>query len=539
MRKHMSVTLAQTRERTAGLDMNPAQSSRREYGLPKSLQIRHVTGAVSLALLTACSAVGPDYKKPDMNSPANWKTEPGWQVADPKDQVHKGKWWEIFADPELNRLEEQTLSKNNNLAVAQARLDQAKAQTASANSFLFPRLGLTAGSGRSRDSNDRPITQENQTYTGSVRQSDFNAGLNVSYELDLAGRIRRQIEGAKATEQQLSSDYQNTQLILSAQLAISYFSLRELDTEISLVREILSTQKNALAFVSNRYELGASSQLEVEQQRALLSGTEAQLQTLADQRAKFEHAIATLIGVPASNFTLAESATLASPPQVPLVQPSHLLERRPDIASAERAVAVANAQIGIAKAGYFPTLNLGGVYGSDSNNRTLLFSTPAMLWSLGLSATQTVFDAGRTQAGVNAAKAANTQAVAAYKQTVLNAFEEVENALSSQKALMDASTSLGVALNSSKTAWSISKTRYEGGASSQLEYLLAQQSYLGYARQDVQNKGQQLINSVVLVKALGGGWSAQPIDEPQAQPAKNKAAGNAANAAVGDSAKVK
>jgi NodT family efflux transporter outer membrane factor (OMF) lipoprotein len=263
------------------------------------------------------------------------------------------------------------------------------------------------------------------------------------------------------------------------------------------------------------------------------------LQTLADQRAKFEHAIATLIGVPASNFTVAESATLATPPQVPLVQPSHLLERRPDIASAERAVAAANAQIGIAKAGYFPTLNLGGVYGSDSNNRTLLFSTPALLWSLGLSATQTVFDAGRTQAGVNAAKAANTQAVAAYKQTVLNAFEEVENALSSQKALMDASTSLGVALNSSKTAWSISKTRYEGGASSQLEYLLAQQSYLGYARQDVQNKGQQLINSVVLVKALGGGWSAQPIDAPQAQPAKTKAAGNAANASVGDSAKVK
>ena len=462
---------------------------------------------ICLFALSGCSAVGPDYTKPALNAPAQWKTEPGWQVAQPKDQAVKGQWWTVFADAELSRLEEQTLSRNNNLVQAQARLDQARALTASASSALLPRLGLTAGNSRSRTSNDRPITQQNQVLTGSVQQSDFNAALNVSYELDLAGRVRRQIEGAKASQQQIASDLENTKLVLTAQLALSYFSLRELDTELSLVIVFLSSHKSALSFVSSRYELGASSQLDVEQQRALMSGTESQIQTLMDQRSRFEHAIATLTGVAASEFAIKESATLPLPPQVPLVQPSLLLERRPDIASSERAVAAANAQIGVAKAAYFPTVNLGGIYGSDSNSSSFLFSTPALLWSVGVSATQTLYDAGRTEAGVNAAKAANTQAVAVYKQTVLNAFEEVENSLSTQKALLEASKSLGVAVRSSKTALSLSQARYEGGASSQLEFLLAQQSYLGYARQDVQNKGQQLLNTVVLVKAMGGGWS--------------------------------
>ena len=467
---------------------------------------------VCLSVLGGCSAVGPDYVKPTLVTPNQWKTEPGWRQAIPMDRAIKGRWWEVFGEADLNRLEYQTLTSNNNLALAQARLDQARAQTASANSSLLPRLGMTAGSTRSRNSADRPISQQGQVWSGPVQQSDFNAALNVSYELDLAGRVRRQIEGAKATEQQIASDFENTKLILTAQLAVSYFSLRELDTEISLVREILGSQKSALNFVSSRYELGASSQLDVEQQRALMSGTESQLQNLVDQRSKFEHAIATLTGVAASNFSIAESAKLPTPPQVPLVQPAQLLERRPDIASSERAVAAANAQIGVAKAAYFPTLNLGEVYGSDANNRNLLFSTPALLWSVGLSATQTLYDAGRTEAGVNAAKAANTQAVAAYKQTVLNAFEEVENSLSTQKSLLDASKSLSVAVKSSKNAWSLSQARYEAGASNQLEFLLAQQTHLGYARQEVQNKGQQLLNTVLLVKALGGGWNSENVD---------------------------
>jgi len=458
-------------------------------------------------LLGACSAVGPDYKKPTVASPTSWKTEEGWQIAQPKDHVIKGRWWEIFADQELNRLELETLAKNNNLILAQARLDQARALTSSASSSLLPRIGIGAGTARTRDSNSRPYTQNNQTYSGSIQQSDFNAGLNVSYELDLAGRVRRQIEGAKATEQQIASDFENTKLILTAQLAVSYFSLRELDSEIALVKEILKTQHEALDYVSSRYELGASSQLEVDQQNALMSGTEAQLQNLLDQRSRFEHAIATLTGVPASGFSLSTSTSLPTPAKVPLVQPAELLQRRPDIASSERAVAAANAQIGVAKAAYFPTVNLGEVYGTDSNVRNMLFSSSALLWSVGISATQTLYDAGKTEAGVNAAKAANTQAVAAYRQTVLNAFEEVENVLFTQKALEQASKSLSVAVKSSKNAVSLSQARYETGAANHLEYLLAQQSYLGYARQDVQNKGQQLLNAVMVVKAMGGGWT--------------------------------
>jgi len=462
---------------------------------------------LTLALLSACSAVGPDYKKPSVDAPKEWKTSIGWQLAAPEDHLFKGHWWEIYGDPILNRLEEQTLAKNNNLALAQARLDQAKALTASANSSLLPKLGLTAGTTRSRTSSDRPISQPNQTWSGSVQQSDFNAGLSVSYELDLAGRVRRQIEGAKASEQQIASDFENTKLILTGQIAVSYFSLRELDTELSLVRAIIKAQQESLDYVQARFEFGASSQLDVDQQKALLSGTQAQLENLTDQRARFEHAIATLSGVAAPNFSLPEVPILPQTPKVPLVQPAHLLQRRPDIASAERAVASANAQIGVAKAAYFPTVNLGEVYGADSNARNLLFTSNALLWSVGLSATQTIYDAGRTQAGVNAAKAANTQAVAAYKQTVLNAFEEVENGLSTQRALDLASKSLEIAVSSSKNAMSLSQIRYESGAASHLEFLLAQQTYLGYARQDFQNRGQQLLNTVVLIKALGGGWS--------------------------------
>ncbi len=463
--------------------------------------------ATGSLLLGACSAVGPDYQKPSVSAPVHWKTEDGWQLAEPKDHFLKGRWWEVFGDKDLNQLEDQTLFRNNNLILAQARLDQARALTASASSSLLPRLGLTASTARTRNSADRPITQQNQAYGGSVQQSDFNTGLNVSYELDLAGRVRRQIEGAKATEQQITSDFENTKLILTAQLAVSYFSLRELDTEISLVNAILKSQHDALDYVSSRYELGASSQLDVEQQTALLSGTEAQIQNLMDQRARFEHALATLTGVAASDFSLPASPVLPAPAKIPLVQPSQLLQRRPDIASAERAVAAANAQIGVAKAAYFPTVNLGEVYGADSNARNLLFTSPALLWSVGISATQTLFDAGRTEAGVNTAKAANTQAVAAYKQTVLNAFEEVENTLSTQKALEQASKSLAVAVKSSKNALSLSEVRYETGAANHMEFLLAQQTYLGYARQDVQNKGQQLLNSVLIVKAMGGGWT--------------------------------
>ena len=461
-------------------------------------------------LLGACSAVGPDYQKPAIDSPTKWGTEAGWQLAEPKDHLLKGRWWEIYADKDLNQLEDQTLARNNNLILAQARLDQASAQSDFANSSLFPRLGMYAGTARSRNSNDRPLTTPNP-YSGSVRQSDFNAGLNVSYELDLAGRVRRQIEGAKATEEQIASDFENTKLILTAQLAVSYFSLRELDTEISLVREILKSQRAAVEYLTSRFELGASSQLDVDQQTALMSGTQAQLENLLDQRARFEHAIATLTGVPASGFTVAFSPALPVPAKIPLVQPSQLLQRRPDIASAERAVAAANAQIGVAKAAYFPTVNLGSVYGSDSNTRNLLFSTSALLWSVGLNATQTLYDAGKTQASVTAAKAANTQAVAAYKQTVLNAFEEVENSLHTQKSLAQASQSLAVAVKSSKNALSLSQARYETGAANHLEYLLAQQSYLGYARQDVQNKGQQLLNSVLIVKAMGGGWTGDTV----------------------------
>ena len=465
-------------------------------------------------VLAGCSAVGPDYQRPATTAPATWKTEAGWQTAEPRDEQPKGPWWTQFGDSTLNQLETQALAQNQSLAIAQSRLDQARAQTAIAVGALLPRVGLQAGSSRFRTSADRPLnayTVPNQ----SVVQNDFNGGINVSYEVDLSGRVRRQIESARASEAQSGADFENTRLMLTAQLAASYFSLRELDRETAVLRATIAAQRAALAFVNDRHELGYASALDMAQQQATLAGIEAQLQTLIDQRSHFEHALATLTGVDAPSFTLAPvpSKPLPPSPAISLLQPATLLERRPDIASSERAMAAANAQIGIARSAYYPTLTLAGLLGGDSNLLPKLFSLPSLLWSVGANATQTLFDAGRTDASVAAAKASFVQAEANYRQTVLNAFQEVQDSLSTRATMAQAASDLDRAARSSAQALEITEVRYHGGAANRLELVLAQQNLLAYQRQQVQNQGQQLLAAVQLVKALGGGWQAPVLAE--------------------------
>ncbi|MBV8620534.1 MAG: efflux transporter outer membrane subunit [Curvibacter sp.] len=464
----------------------------------------------SLLALTACGTVGPDYQRPSVETPAQWKTEPGWQPAHPRDAELKGRWWRIFDDARLDRLEEAALTHSPTLAQAQARLDQARAQTAIAQSALVPHVALQGGSSRFQTSQDRPLASYS-TPNSSVQQNDYNAALSVSYEIDLSGRIRRQLENARAGEAQSGADFENTRLLLCAQLALSYFSLRELDAELALLDETRQAQAQALDVVQARHELGQASALDAHQQESLLAAIDAQTATLRDQRGRFEHALATLTGVAAPDFALGTTTgPLPSPPAVAAGHPADLLERRPDIAGAERAMAAANAQIGIARSAYYPTLNLGLLYGNDSNSLPNLFVGPSTLWSLGLSATQTLFDAGRNEAGVRMAQAGYRQAEANYRQTVLTAFQEVQDGLSTGDALRQAAGALQAGVQSADQAEALTRLRYQAGAGNRLELAQSQLNRLAYQRQVLQNQGQQLLNAVQLVKALGGGWHTAP-----------------------------
>lgn len=463
------------------------------------------------ACLTAC-AVGPDYHKPAAQVPEQWQPIAPWQPAVPEDAQLKDKWWELFLDPVLNPLMEQALTANQNLRVAAARLDQAHDQLTIARADLYPAVSLSALADRSRDSANRPLAAYG-TPNQSVVQNDFILGPSVSYEVDLFGRVRRQVEGARASAQQAEADFQNERLLLTAALATDYFSLRELDAETDVVRHSLDLQRDALNFVQSRHDLGFATGLDLAQQQALYEASGAQLELLQNQRAQLEHAIASLVGTPAPGFKVEPAAQATVLPSPPVGLPADLLQRRPDVASAERAMAAANARIGVAKAAYFPNIELfPGIgspgYGWESNALASLLEAPSRLWSVGLSATQTLFDAGKTRANVRFAGADYTAAVATYRQTVLTAMEEVENGITGLVYLDRASVQAVASVRSAQRAYDIASDRYRGGVDTYLDVITAQQTLLANQRQSVQIQGQQFATAVYLVKALGGGWQA-------------------------------
>jgi multidrug efflux system outer membrane protein len=394
--------------------------------------------------------------------------------------------------------------------VAAARLDQAHAQLSIARADLFPTVALGASATRAKTSANRPLSSYTIPNQSTV-QNDFKIGPQVSYEVDLFGRVRREVEGARATAEQAEADYENARLILLATLASDYFSLREVDAEIEVVRHSLDLQRDALTFVQSRHDLGFATGLDLAQQQSLLDSSATQLELLGVQRAQLEHAIATLVGTPAPLFKLAP-ATLAPPlPSLPVGLPADLLQRRPDVASAERAMAAANARIGVAKAAYFPNIQLlPGIgapgIGWEANALAGLFEAPSRLWSVGLSASETLFDAGRTRGEVRFARADYSAAVADYRQTVLSAMEEVENGITGLATLDRASAQALASVNSAQKAYDLASDRYKGGVDTYLDVITSQQTLLNNQRQAVQIQGQQFATAVYLIKALGGGW---------------------------------
>jgi NodT family efflux transporter outer membrane factor (OMF) lipoprotein len=458
------------------------------------------------ALLCAGCAVGPEHVKPTLDLPAAWPTEAGWGEARPADGAPKGPWWQRFADAQLDRLVQQALAANPTLAVASARLAQARAQLASTGAAALPQVGLAERAARQQISANRPLSNYNSPNFATV-QNDLVLQMTVGYEVDLAGRVQRAVEGAGATAEQVAADLENTRLVLAADVATAYFNLRATDVEIDVVMRAEALQRRTLALVTARRDGGAATGVDVAQQQALVDSTRVQLELLRRQRGVFEHALATLVGVPAPAFTLAADLREPTVPAVPIGVPSELLQRRPDVASAERAMAAANAQIGVARAAFFPGLQLTGAYGVESRRFSTLFDAPSVLWSLGVSTAQVLFDGGRLNANVDVAKAGHAAATANHRRVALQALQEASDGITGLVSLERATAQADAALASARRVLALTTARYEGGASAYLDVVVAQQALLASERQAAQLRAQRLLTTVFLLKALGGDWA--------------------------------
>lgn len=462
--------------------------------------------ALAVTLLAACST-GPAYRKPDVDLPVAWKVEAPWRESRPADGADKGRWWERFGDAELDRLVGLALADNQTLAVAAARLAQARASLSAATAGLYPQVNLTARFNDFRISANRPLTRYNSSNESTI-QNDITIGIAVNYEADLFGRIRATVDGASASAEQSAIDLENVRLVVCADLAAAYFGVQALDIELDVLMRSIGLQRRALEYVSTRRELGAASGIEVAQQQALIDNTLTQLDVLRRSRSQLQHAIATLIGVAAPSFALPAMRERVPPPPIPLGVPSDILERRPDVASAERAMAAANAQIGVAKAAFYPSITIGPQIGYESTRLATLFDGPSLLWSFGVSMLQPLFNAGRLQANVDFSQAGYEATVANYRRVVLTAMQEVQDGISGTLTMESAHKQAQTAVASATRVLELANARYEGGVASYLDVITAQQTLLAAERQASQLHGQRLLVAVFLVKALGGDWRA-------------------------------
>ncbi len=458
------------------------------------------------AVLCGCNAAGPDYRKPALEMPVAWKVEAPWRESKPNDAAPKGPWWTGFNDPQLNELQARALAGSPTLAVAAARLAQARASLAAATAAIYPQVGIAARDVRGRITQNRPLSGY-ATPNFSVTQTDMAGLLTAAYEADLSGRVQRSIEGARASAEQSAADFENTRLLLTADLAAAYFNLRSLDIELDVLARSIALQRRAMELATARHELGATSGLDVAQQQALLDSTLTQVDVLQKARGQFEHAIATLTGTPAPQFALAPEVKLLVPPPVPIGVPSDVLERRPDVASAERAMAAANAQIGVANAAFYPSIFITGSGGQQARRLSLLFDSPSLIWALGASLTAPLFDGGRIRANIENASAGYEATVAAYRRVVLTAMQEVEDGITGLAALERAHAQALTATRSAGKVLDLATSRYEGGVATYLDVISAQQGLLSSERLAAQLAGQRLLTAVFLVKALGGDWA--------------------------------
>jgi NodT family efflux transporter outer membrane factor (OMF) lipoprotein len=464
--------------------------------------------AIAALQLTGC-VVGPKYHQPAVQAPAAYKEVGDWKPAEPNDQNLGGNWWTVFQDPQLDALELQVDVSNQNLKAAEAQFQQARAALRYNRADYYPTVTAGPSATRTRVSANAPTS----SLLHGATFNDFVFPFDVSYQADVWGRVRKTVESSREQAQASAADLATVNLSMHADLAVDYFQARSLDAEEQLLNTTVTQYEQALELNESRFQGGVASEVEVEQAKTILQTTRAQAIDVGVARAQFEHAVAILIGKPPAEFSLPPLPLTAPPPHIPVGVPSVLLERRPDIAAAERLVASANAQIGVAKSAYYPTISLGASGGFESSSITTLLNGPSGLWSLGLSAVGTVFDVGRRRALTDQARSAYDSQVANYRQTVLNGFQQVEDNLAAVRILENEAQVQDQAVVAAQRSLDLSITRYKGGVTSYLEVITAQNAALTDEVTAVNILGRRMANTVLLIQALGGGWDRSSLPE--------------------------
>jgi len=465
------------------------------------IKIRIFTSPLSILLLAGCS-FSPKYAPPAVAVPANYKKTAGWKIAQPGDGVFRGKWWKAFNDSDLDKIQEQVSASNQTVALAAANLQSARAVVVQTQSQLFPNIGSTPAATRTQLAVNKGVR---------VTSAQFSLPLDATWELDFWGSIRNNVKASKYELQATQADLENAMLSVHATAAVDYFQIRSLDEQADILNSTVAQYLESLKLTQARYATGIDSDEDVAQAETQLETTEAQATDIGIQRAQFEHALAVLAGQPAPVFAVAHAPLKTRPVAVPPGLPSELLERRPDIAAAERRVAEANAQIGVARAAFFPTVTLAGSVGYESISLAKLVSGPSALWSIGATAAETIFDAGKRNGVTDQAWASYHGTVASYRQAVLTSFQEVEDNLSSLRILARELQQQDAAVASSERYLSIAMNRYKLGIDSYLNVITAQAVLLNNRRTAANLRFNQMAATVLLVKALGGGWDAAQL----------------------------
>jgi multidrug efflux system outer membrane protein len=471
----------------------------------------------SAAFLTACS-VGPDYHQPaPVALPADWH----WKKAEPRDELAKGSWWEMFHDQKLNQLEEMAVAQNQDLKAAVGRVDEARAKARLSGASFFPSLTLAPSITRTQISKDNPqfsIIPVPGFLSRFPPYNSYSVPLDLSYEIDIWGRVRRSFESAQAQAQASVADFENVLLTLNSDVAVNYLTLREYDSEIQILTDTVKARAESLRINKVRVEAGRATNVDVAQAETDLTLAQAQLAAVQQSRAETQNALAVLCGTNASDFQLPPNPLDIPPPVVPVGLPSSLLERRPDVAEAERTMAAQNAQIGVAYAAFFPAVSLTGQGGVLSAHAIDLFHWQNTVWTIGPSVSLPVFDGGQNLSNLQVARAQYNESVASYRSTVLNSVKDVENALADLRFLADETTALRESVISSRRAVELEQQRFRVGEVNYTDVIVSDETRLSSERSDAQVRGQQLYATVRLIKALGGGWDKSQLAPEQPAP---------------------
>lgn len=487
------------------------------------MQAKHAKSLLPLALLaplllTGC-AVGPDYVKPKTETPEAFKETQGWKVAQPADTRLPTKWWELYNDPLLNDLEEQVNAANQTIAQAEAQYRQSRAAVRGAQAAYYPTISANASHTRASNPTSRTSTTTGTgTSLATSGPTDTNLlTLDASWEPDLWGRVRRNVEADKTAAQASAADLQAARLLAQAQLAQDYFQLRDLDADRQLYDKTVEDYKKSLELTRNQYKAGTVPKENVVLAETQLRTTEAQAIDFDVQRAQMEHAIALLVGKPASSFSIKPNPTFdTAVPAIPVDVPSSLLERRPDIANAERLTASANAKVGLAESAYFPDLTLSAQGGYQSSSFSHWISAPNRLWSIGPSIAQTIFDGGALRAATDQARASYDASVANYRQTVLTGFQEVEDNIAALRILEQEMDKQREAVELSRRSVELTRNQYKAGIIAYLDVITVETTALSNERALVDLLNKRLSSSVLLIKALGGGWDVTQLPDNEA-----------------------